>query len=538
MTNKKLSRREKLKLSYTDDDKIICKICGEKFIQIGHKHLATHGITPKEYKEKFNVTSLISEMAQKKKLNAIVETDKIISRTAWNKGLQRSDEQKQKQSNTMKEKYASGELMHWNVGNEWSEDVKNQISDSLKNHKYFDNVALEKRNHTIQKKIENGWSSPLKGRTTSEEMRKILIEASKKNNLSKIENAMINIKLLCQNNNLVILNIEHNYYFQLQCTICKTIFDNTRQVFIQSKNFGNQLCPSCFPKNKIVSAKEREISNFVSTLCDNIINNDRKTLSGKEIDILIPDKNLGIEFAGLYWHSSNKLDKDHHMLYKTQFAYKRGIELITIFENEWDNKKEIVKSRIINKLNKSDRIYARLCKIIPVDNKTMKKFLEKTHVQGNVNASVKYGLEYNGELVALMSFGKPRYNSEYEWELLRYSSELYTTVIGGASKLLKHFIKHHSPTSIISYADRRWSNGNLYKQLNFSFLKASPPNYFYLKPNETILYTRIQFQKHKLKHLLKIYDEKISESENMFNNGYRKIWDCGNTVWGWKSNRP
>ncbi len=133
-----------------------------------------------------------------------------------------------------------------------------------------------------------------------------------------------------------------------------------------------------------------------------------------------------------------------------------------------------------------------------------------------------------------MSFGKSRYSKKYEWELIRFCNKLNYNVVGGASRLFKHFIKTYDPNNIISYCDIRVFTGELYEKLGFSYSHTSKPDYFYFKKPNYTLYSREMFQKHKLKNLLEIYDETLTEKENMFNNGYRRIWDCGNKVYIWK----
>lgn len=109
----------------------------------------------------------------------------------------------------------------------------------------------------------------------------------------------------------------------------------------------------------------------------------------------------------------------------------------------------------------------------------------------------------------------------------KVANKINLNVIGGFSKLLKYFRQNYTG-SIITYADKRYSNGDLYRTNGFQELKDSQPNYFYTRGQE--LYSRMQFQKHKLEKQLKDYDFKLSEAENMFINGYRRIWDCGNKV--------
>jgi len=64
-----------------------------------------------------------------------------------------------------------------------------------------------------------------------------------------------------------------------------------------------------------------------------------------------------------------------------------------------------------------------------------------------------------------MTFGKPRYNRKYEYELLRYCSSY--TVIGGAEKLFSYFLNTYTPKSIISYCDLSKFTGRVYNRLGF-----------------------------------------------------------------------
>jgi hypothetical protein len=278
------------------------------------------------------------------------------------------------------------------------------------------------------------------------------------------------------------------------------------------------------------SQGERDIIEFIKVHNIPNINNTRTVIPPLELDIYLPDHNIAIEYNGLYWHSElADIDKNYH-LNKTQLCQEKGIRLIHIFENEWILQPEIVKSRLLSILHKNASIYARKCTIIQLTSKQSREFFNTTHIQGSANASVCYGLMYNNELVAAMSFGKSRFNKSIEWELVRYSNKLNYSVVGGASKLFQHFIKQHNPGSVISYSDKRWNTGGLYLQLGFQHSHSSTPNYFYFKKNSNILLSRQQFQKHKLKDKLEIFDPTLTEWQNMVNNGYNRIWDCGNLV--------
>lgn len=286
-------------------------------------------------------------------------------------------------------------------------------------------------------------------------------------------------------------------------------------------------CPVCSDKPGD-SNGEKQISEYVSSLGIAFISKDKTVLKPKEIDIFCPDHKVGIEYNGSYYHSYPIVDKDYH-LNKTIQCEEKNINLIHIWDYEWIKKKDLVRSIISSKLNKNTKIFARKGEIKEINEDEYRNFCNSNHIQGYVPSKIKLGLFFNNELTAIMSFGKSRYNQNYQYELLRYCSKKYSTVVGGSSKLFQYFIKHYNPSSVISYCDRRLFDGKMYEKLGFSFSHVSSPNYFYLKNN--VFYSRIQCQKHKLKKILENFDEHKSEKENMLNNGYVILYDCGQKVY-------
>lgn len=279
--------------------------------------------------------------------------------------------------------------------------------------------------------------------------------------------------------------------------------------------------------------EEDYICNFIKSLNVDIVQTNRQLIKPLELDIVCEIEKIAIEYNGLRWHSeSNGKDKNYH-LNKTLLCEAQGYRLLHIFENEWNNKQEIVKSIIKAKLNKIDnKIYARKCIIKEIDSKEKTNFLNANHIQGDCVSKHNIGLYYKDELVCLMTFGKRNIgqNTDKHIELLRFCNKLDTRVIGGSSRLLKYFEKIYKPESLLSYADRRYSNGGMYKKLGFTFDHFSIPGYWYIHRTRNEFKHRSNFMKHKLKDLLKKYDENLTEYENMFNNGYEKIWDCGQYV--------
>jgi len=327
--------------------------------------------------------------------------------------------------------------------------------------------------------------------------------------------------LLNRNNNLVVplFNLEEykgdEEKYKWKCNECGLVFED-------GINNGHiPRCKNCFPLMFGFSNKEKEVVEFVKSLGIEVVENYRDIF---EIDIYIPSHSLGIEFDGIYWHSDLYKDNNYH-LDKTNYFKKLGIDIIHIFEDEWNFKQEIVKSIVKSRLHLFDQIiYARKTEIKEVSSVEEREFLNNNHIQGYTPSSICLGLYYNNELVSLMSFGKSRFNKNYEWELLRFANKLNTKIIGGASKLFKNI----NLTNIISYCDIRYFTGEIYRTLGFNKIETSKPNYYYVKNEER--YNRMKYQKHKLKDLLENFDGNLTEKENMINNGFNRIYDCGMKV--------
>lgn len=295
-----------------------------------------------------------------------------------------------------------------------------------------------------------------------------------------------------------------------------------------------QDCPRCFGRN---SKPEQEICDFIkkSDPGTEIIQNSRKIIDPQELDIYIPSKNLAIEYCGLYWHSQEKIGKTYHRD-KYLACKAKGITLATIFENEWLNKQEIVKSMLLSRLQLTPfKIGARKTEIKEISCADVKTFLMENHLMGSVSGKVYLGLFHNDKMVSCMIFGKSRFDAT-QWEILRFASLCNHQINGGASKLLTYFISKYSPNIISTYADLRYGEGRTYENFGFKFKHVSHPNYFYFKHGDSTLCSRIQFQKHKLAQKLSNFDPELSEYENMKNNGYNRIYDCGNNVYTWQRN--
>ena len=285
-------------------------------------------------------------------------------------------------------------------------------------------------------------------------------------------------------------------------------YDNYRS----RKKFNIPLCTTCYPISELISIKERQLSEFISSIYDGeIISNYRDKF---EIDIFLPDMNLGFEFNGLYWHSDSYRPKSYHLDKKNHFL-DRGITIFNIWEDDWTYNNEIIRSQIQNLLKKSKRIFARKCHVRKIDINISKKFLNENHIQGFNRSKIKVGLFFNNELVSIMTFDKfegRKKMKDGEWNLSRFCNKLGVSVVGGASKLLNFFINEFEPKRIISYADKDWSSGNLYEKLGFEKVYETKPDYKYLVGD-------------KRKHKSNFKNSLTGTKESLLD--IPKVYDCG-----------
>jgi len=348
--------------------------------------------------------------------------------------------------------------------------------------------------------------------------------------LNKYEKAVIDYKNL-SNKEFLEKVIENNIYLYTNGVNNKFKNEYYKRFDKISDDFMLQLDTNCKELDIHFSGYHSSISNGEKELLDfiksfytgNIIENDRHL--GKELDIYLPDLKIAIEYDGVYWHSSKFKDKNYH-LNKTKICEENDIQLIHIFETEWLNKKDIVKSILKAKLGYSNKkIYARKCIIKEISSKKSNRFLEMNHIQGKDNAPIRYGLFYKDELVQVVTFKRSHRSKDKYIELKRSATILNTTVVGGFSKLLK-YSKSIIKEDIITFADRRYSKlDNIYLKTGM-YLDTIKPNHFYINGDK--LESREKYQKHKLEDILEVYDDNKTAMENCHNNGIFEIYDSGN----------
>lgn len=312
------------------------------------------------------------------------------------------------------------------------------------------------------------------------------------------------------------------------CTKCNAkVFEIRSDVLRSRLMLHADICTTRYPVGAHI--KNTSLERFVKDILDEhsiqYEENNRSILSGKELDIYIPSRKIAIECNGVYWHSM--YDSKYHYE-KWKACQHQGIQLLSIWEDWITNKPKIVRSIILSKLGIYEhRIGASKCKVVEVPSSVARTFLDNNHIQGFCNSTIRYGLEYKGELVALMCFKKgsnPSAKKTCTWDLIRFCSKTGVSVIAGAERLLIHFRQEHQG-SIVSYASHDISNGGLYEKLGFRYDGEIQTTYWYVHNQSHERFHRSSFMKKDL--VRKGYDPSLTEEQIMMQTDYLRIYDSG-----------
>ncbi len=305
--------------------------------------------------------------------------------------------------------------------------------------------------------------------------------------------------------------------YRFRCKECGYEFERTIHCNIP-------VCRKCNPPLRGTSKQEAEVREFISSIVgSSISSNVRSVIPPQELDIYSEQRRVGVEFNGIYWHSEEFVDKKYHSE-KSKLAREAGIKLFHIFSDEWEQKQDIVKSMLSHAFGVTQRkLFARKCSIAEVSTRDAKHFFESTHISGGGRSKSAFGLFYDGKLVSCLSLGVPIKNKRYSncIEIVRFANQLNTHVVGGFSKLLaaaKRWSLENGFENILSYADLRFGDGNVYRKNGFEYLGDTDVNYWYTDGLNR--YSRQSFRARDGKT-----ERQIAEESGVF-----KIYGCGHAI--------
>ena len=381
--------------------------------------------------------------AAQKRSETVKKQFESRERIAWSKGLSKETDDRLKLISTkLKESFRSGDKKIWSQG--LTKDTDTKVKEMAAK------VSLSLRKESIRKRLDQ---------------------------YKRLKEDEIKSRIEGDSNLTVIGGLEK--YVNDASPVIKVKCKNCNNEFYDSlRRLQRGRCYLCQPTG---SAAQQEISDYILNLGIEIKRNDRTSLDGQEIDIFIPSHNFGIEYNGLYWHSDLHKSSTYHDN-KTKFARTKGIQLVQVFEDDWRDKSDIVKSLILHKLKMTPKsIGARKLKLAKLDKKTRESFFEENHIDGDVASLVSWGLFRGDELVSALSVRKPFHRAHGDhYEVARFCTKKYLHVPGALHKLTKvalEFVRINCKKGLMTYVDTRFGNGLGYETCGFIKINETPPRF-------------------------------------------------------------
>lgn len=289
----------------------------------------------------------------------------------------------------------------------------------------------------------------------------------------------------------------------------------------------NRQCPTCSYGNG-ASSGEDAVAEYVSSIvAHEVVRHDRSVITPLELDMYVPALSLAIEFNGLYWHS-DAAGKDPESHYRKWLACKQaGIQLLTVWEDDWRDRSDLVKQMLAHKTGVSRQkvVGARQCQVLELHVDETRAFLEANHIQGFAPGKYYVGLQHRstGELVAVMVLRRERGR---ELQLVRFATA--ARVPGGQSKMLAWCDENIDYTRMVTFADHEVSDGGLYESTGWTLDGEVAPDYKYVYGGHRVHKFNFRLKRFREDSALK-WQEGLTEAELAILNELPRVWDCGKT---------
>lgn len=294
----------------------------------------------------------------------------------------------------------------------------------------------------------------------------------------------------------------------------------------------SQQCQSEFRNN---SKPNREFAKLLKTRG---IEFEREfPIANNSFDFKVGNVLLEINPYGTHnstWGLFGKPGKDpKYHFEKSRLARENGYRCIHVWD--WDDRE-----KILMMLQERKPLYARKLELRELPQIEANRFLKQFHMQGGSKGqTVCLGLYRGDELMEVMTFGKPRFNKNYEWELIRLCTRPGWFVVGGAERLFKTFLTQNKPNSIVSYCDWSKFSGEVYTRIGFILKNPGVPSRHWYNTKSGAHVTDNGL---RMKGFDKLFGEQYGRFGKGTNNddlmrqhGFVEIWDAGQAVYIWKA---
>lgn len=284
-----------------------------------------------------------------------------------------------------------------------------------------------------------------------------------------------------------------------------------------------------------ISANNIHVSNLLN---DSGIKTEFEYLVGcYRYDVGIPGQHVVIEVDPTCTHNSYRtirghegVERDYH-LSRTLEAARFGFTCVHVWD--WDDT-----DKVCSLFHDRNTVYARKCNIVNISASIANLFLNQYHLQGTCKGQKAcYALVKDDDILEVMTFGQPRYNKNFEWEMLRLCAKSGVSVSGGAERLFSHFVKEYAPTSVVSYCDRSKFTGHVYEKLGFKLESAGKPtkHWYSSKKSEKMQHITDSFLRQcGFDQIFGTnFGKGTSNEALMIDRGYLPVYDCGQMRFAW-----
>lgn len=336
---------------------------------------------------------------------------------------------------------------------------------------------------------------------------------------SKVENQMRSVSVT--ENGQPVKNFLYNGEFLLKAL--KIVYRDNRELLDQISATGTVDIQFVTPEVDKAFDFAVFAENLVPILLEeHQISYESLTVGEFEFDYYIPERNLVIEVTNIPEFTDNLVDNQYFKRMNKSLSEK-GIKLLRFGIDDVYNKTDLVISMILHHLGLTkNKIPARKGKIVEITAKQAREFAEANHLNGHANAQVYYGLEFDGELVQIITFAKHRYNhtADEVWEVIRACSKKHCLVQGGTQKIFRHFKTQHPAVELHTYCDMNISDGNSYALVG-ELIEETPGDLWYIIPDK---YSPVGFTRVIRNRMMKIYLHRYFEGfPKRDEPGYKEI---------------
>lgn len=293
--------------------------------------------------------------------------------------------------------------------------------------------------------------------------------------------------------------------------VCKKKHEWEAVVYSRTGNNPSN-CPIC---STVTSKFEKSLTAYIQTITPaKLTKNSRTIIPPHELDLYLPDLNLAIEFNGLYWHSENQGKHKNYHYNKWLKCKNQGIQLIQIWEDDWNEKPDIIKNIISSRLRNQFSLTLKQATIQQLTAKFQKEnhnFLINHGLETLAFSDINYGLFTDNnqkQLQAVIIFKKVTQCEKLTLNLIAYISKNPNE--NEFTELLTQVEKTVKPYKIISYTDNTSTNENFYLTNNFTITQTIPPDYTYLIKGK------------------RVHRNHVNNSPK---TSFPRIWDAGKTKW-------